>query len=92
MKVTETGFILFRKETWEKEGSYMFKPWEYTEAGYVTVCPHTIEYEVPDDFDPRPAQIKQLEEKQREAAAAFHALTTEINRQISELQALEFTA
>ena len=51
-----------------------------------------VEFEVPDDFDPRPAQIKALQEKQSKAAAAFHAMNIEIMRQINELQALEMTA
>ena len=51
-----------------------------------------VEFEVPDDFDPRPTQIKALQKKQTEAAAAFHAMNTEILRQINELQALEMTA
>ena len=51
-----------------------------------------VEVDIPDDFDPRPAQIKALQQKQTEAAAAFHAMNTEIMRQINELQALEMTA
>ena len=51
-----------------------------------------VEVDIPDDFDPRPAQIKALQEKQSKAAAAFHAMNTEIMRQINELQALEMTA
>ena len=50
-----------------------------------------VVFDVPDDFDPRLLQIKALEEKQQKAAAAFHALTIEIKRQIQELQALEMT-
>ena len=92
MKHIEEGFILYKKESWEATCGYMFKRWENPENGYTTVKPHTIEFEVPDDFDPRPAQIKALEKKQQEAAAAFHALTVEIKRQIQELQALEMTA
>ena len=55
----------------------------------VLIKPHEFEVDIPDDFDPRPAQIKALEEKQKQAAAAFHAMNTEIMRQISQLQALE---
>ena len=51
-----------------------------------------VEVDIPDDFDPRPLQIKALQKKQTEAAAAFHAMNTEIMRQINELQALEMTA
>ena len=50
-----------------------------------------VEFEVPDNFDPRPAQIKALQKKQTEAAAAFHAMTVENTRLINELQALEMT-
>ena len=50
-----------------------------------------VEFDIPDDFDPRPEQIKALQKKQTEAAAAFHAMNTEILRQINELQALEMS-
>ena len=50
-----------------------------------------VEFDVPKDFDPRPLQIKALQEKQTKAAAAFHAMNTEMMRQINELQALEMT-
>ena len=90
MKKTLNGFISFRKNAWD-DGGFHWHPYEMAEHGYITVMPHSIEVDIPDDFDPRPQQIKALEEKQRAAGAAFAALTTEINRQISELQALEFT-
>jgi len=48
-----------------------------------------IEVDIPDNFDPRPAQIQALKKKQEQAAADFHVQNTEILRQISELQALE---
>lgn len=59
---------------------------------HIFVTTLDVEFEVPDDFDPRPAQIKALQEKQKEAAAAFHAMTVENTRLINELQALEMTA
>ena len=57
----------------------------------IFIATKEVEFEVPDDFDPRPEQIKVLQEKQTKAAAAFHAMNTEILRQINELQALEMT-
>ena len=51
-----------------------------------------VEFDIPDDFDPRPAQIAALKAKQKEAAAAFHAMNNDLMRQINELQALEMTA
>ena len=58
----------------------------------VMVKPLEIEVDIPDDFGPRPQQIAALQAKQKKAAAAFHAINTEIMRQINELQALEITA
>lgn len=69
--------------------------WPYKktyEPGAVMVVPHDITVEIPDDFDPRPDQIASLKEKQKDAAAAFHAFTVETNRQINELQAIEYVA
>ena len=60
--------------------------------GLIFVVSVDVEFEVPDDFDPRPEQIKALQKKQTEAAAAFHAMNTEIMRQINELQAVEMAA
>ena len=62
-----------------------------SESENIFIASVDVEFEVPDDFDPRPQQIKALQEKQKEAAAAFHAMNTEIMRQINELQALEMT-
>ena len=63
-----------------------------SESENIFIASVDVDFEVPDDFDPRPAQIKALEQKQKEAAAAFHAMNTEIMRQINELQALEMAA
>jgi hypothetical protein len=56
------------------------------------VSEQTVEVEVPDNFDPRAKQIAALEERKREMTAKFQAAVTEINRRISELQAIEFAA
>ena len=58
--------------------------------GVLLTIPSAITFEVPDDFDPRPAQVAILKKQQADAAAAFAALTVEINRQINELQAIEY--
>ena len=65
---------------------------DMTEYGDIYIAPIEVSFEVPDNWDPRPAQIKALQEKQRAAGAAFAALTTEINRQISQLEAIEHVA
>jgi hypothetical protein len=50
-----------------------------------------VTFEVPDNFDPRPAQVKALQAKELELRAQFAAAVTEIHRQISQLQAIEHT-
>ncbi|MES2942965.1 MAG: hypothetical protein V4772_08880 [Pseudomonadota bacterium] len=93
MKKTITGFIIYKTDSWvdddKRIGFDTFDPRRLTDSRSVVIREHSIEVDVPDNFDPRPQQIKKLEEKQQEAAAAFHALTIEIKRKISELQSLE---
>ena len=89
MKKTIKSYLLFKMSNNEFD-VWGFKPCSTSE--YIVVDCKEVEFDMPDDFDPRPAQIKALEQKQKEAAAAFHAMNTEIMRQIQELQALELTA
>ena len=58
---------------------------------YIPIVSHTFTVEIPADFDPRPTQIEALEAKRKELQAQFAAAVTEINRQISQLQAIEYT-
>jgi hypothetical protein len=55
----------------------------------VVVSERQIEVEVPDDFDPRPAQIANLQAEEVRARAAFTSRISEIRRQIGELTAIE---
>jgi len=51
-----------------------------------------IEIDVPENYDPRAQQIAALQELQAKASADYQKTVTEIQRRISELQALEYTA
>ena len=91
MKKTLKGFLHFSTESWSY-GEIVFFGCDMSKSstsGYIMIKTLEIEADIPDDFDPRPAQIKALQEKQTKAAADFHAMNTEIMRQINELQALE---
>jgi hypothetical protein len=57
-------------------------------ATYVSVCEHELTFDLPANFDPRPIEIKALEEKAKEIQAEATAKCTEIFRRISELQAI----
>ena len=96
MKRTIKGYVTYTKRAWETQPEinfFNFDPRKESHmVDYVVVKQQEIEIEVPDDFDPRPAQIKALEAQQQKARADFEKLCTDIQRQISELQALEHTA
>lgn len=60
--------------------------------GRIFVQEHLTTVEVPDDFDPRPAQVAALEAEKQKARADFQARITEIDRQIQSLMAIEMAA
>lgn len=93
MKIKTTVHIHFTKYSWETEGcfqamSYVIKD----DVNHAYVGPQEIEVEVPDHFDPRPAQIAVLEARKQKIMADFQQSVTDINRRISELSAVEYTA
>ena len=56
------------------------------------VCEQEVEVEVPDDYDPRAQQVAALEKQKQKVMADYQKSVTDINRRISELQAIEYTA
>ena len=62
-----------------------FKAW----ANYVPICAHTVEADIPDDFDPRPGMIEVLQEERKRAHANFAAKVMEIDQCINSLLAIE---
>ena len=90
MKKTLKGFLHYSTSTYVT--GYEVWPLKIVDSDkLIFVKEIDVDVEVPDDFDPRPARIAALKEKQKQAAADFHAFTTETMRQINELQALEMT-
>jgi hypothetical protein len=70
---------------------YRFFPGQKDNFGsYIAICEHELTFDLPADFDPRPVEIKALEEKAKEIQAEATAKCTEIFRRISELQAITF--
>lgn len=70
---------------------YHFGPGTFRSYGSkIAVCEHTLEFDLPADFDPRPIEIKALEKKAAEIQAEATAKCTEIFRRISELQAITY--
>lgn len=95
-KHTIKAHIIWEKWT-NSDGEFIVQsgPAHTSSSGAYTqidICTQDIEFDLPESFDPRPAQIAQLEAKKAEIRAKFAASITEIERQISELQAITFEA
>ena len=93
--VTIKGFIVFDSHRARLPSCYPAGPYTFNTYGatddHTVIQEHTISVEIPADFDPRPGMVKALEAKKRDAEAAFAKLVTDINRQISKLQAIEYS-
>jgi len=55
---------------------------------YLGVCAAPLEFDLPDDFDPRAGQIEALRATKQTLMAEFSARCTEIERQIQNLLAI----
>jgi hypothetical protein len=91
MRISTKLHIYFQKYSWETEGKFVPFAYQMDSADYTFVCEQDIELEVPDNYDPRAQQIVALKEKRQKVMADFQKSVTEINDQISKLQALEYT-
>lgn len=90
-KHTIDGFITWRHAAWMSRPEVGFLTYDpkAVDGDFVVIRPHSFEVEVPDDFDPRSAQVAVLREKREKAAAAFSAYVAEIDASISKLLAIE---
>lgn len=90
MKVQIDGWILFGRNEWEhhREPYYKFYAYDQSE-GFVCVKEHSFEVEVPDDFDPRPKMVEQLELEKKSITAEFNEKIVSLNAQIQSLLAIE---
>ena len=93
MKKIIKGFITWEKSKYATKPTIDFLTFDPRTVSsfesYVVVREHSIEIEVPDDFDPRPHQIANLRAEEIKLRADFAERITENARQINELQAIE---
>ena len=93
MKIKTTIHVHFVKYEWETEGRFEAMSYKIRDdTNYAYVGLQEIEIDVPENFDPRPAQIAVLEAEKQKVMAEFQKSITIINERISKLQALEYTA
>ena len=93
MKVKTTVHIHYNQFSWQQNGDYTVYSCKLDDTESRTyVGEQEIEIDVPDDYDPRAQKIAALEKHKAKVMADYHKTVTDINRRISELQAIEFTA
>lgn len=90
MKVTKPGFVYQEVRTYSGPTDFQWFQFEGSPEGYVLIGPCDLTFEIPDDFDLNSHKIKTLKDKKQKAMADFQLLVTQIDRQISELTAIEF--
>ena len=87
---TITGFIHYQPPFYEGDKPHFsFFSWDASDQGYLAVMPHTIEVELPDDFNPISAQVQALQAKKAAVLAEYQKRVADINEQLSKLQCLE---
>ena len=92
MKVKTTVHIYFSQFSWEQNGNYTVFSCKLEDTECRTyVGDQEIEIDVPENYDPRAQKIAALEKQKQKIMADFQKSVTDINRRISELQALEYT-
>lgn len=95
MKVKITGHVTYVKYSWETEGRYiiMASPASGADSSYTDVGVSVdVDVDIPDDFNPTAMQLSALEKQKQDLSEKFHITVARINKQISELQAIEHTA
>jgi hypothetical protein len=93
MKVKITACVHYKKYSWEEEGEFEVFSFKFDDDDHRTfVCEQEIEIDVPDNYDPRAQQVAALEKKKRKIMADYQKMVTDINDQISKLQAIEYTS
>lgn len=86
------GFIQAKRFDRSNEiGYYFVQSKNMTEYGYMLVCPHVIEFELPPDFNPVAKELEALNAQKEKLRQEFAASVRRIDEQISKLQAIEFT-
>lgn len=91
-KHTIKGFVTYEKSKYEDAPQIDFmsyKPSPSLWPDLVIVSEHSIEVEVPDDFDPRPAQLAALDKKETALKAAFAKAMMELADDRSKLLCIE---
>lgn len=72
-------------------GTYTFSECDISCDKFVRVTKSSLEFEVPQDFDPTRAQLAALDEEERAARLKLAEALASIDGRRSKLQAIEYT-
>ena len=91
-KPDETDYILKEKNVIDGV-KYLFDSFQFSPKSevFTKVCDFELKFDLPESFNPVESFIANLNAEKKKAMADFQARCTEIDRQISQLQAIEFT-
>lgn len=92
MKVTKPGFVYQEVRSYSGPADFQWFAFSGELDGYIFIGPCDLTFEIPDGFDVNSHKIKALKDIKQKAMADFQKRITDIDRQISELTALEFAA
>jgi hypothetical protein len=92
MKKEIKGYITFRDAYGRQEFDFLtYNPTQFDHNDRIVIREETIEVEIPDDFDPRPEQVRMLQEQQQKVRAQMVSRINELQDRINKLLALEMT-
>jgi hypothetical protein len=92
MKIKSTVHLHLTKYSWQTESYFEVFSYKISNENHSYINSQEVEIEVPENYDPRPAQIAALEAQKQKVMADQEKAITIINERISKLQALEYTA
>lgn len=87
------GFVHHNKEAWDETATYAIYPFSMqgTLGSCVLVGEQQFEVEIPDDFNPIPAQLAVLEEEKRKLRLKLAEELARLDERISKLTCIEHT-
>lgn len=94
MKVTMKGILHFTQWSWENVPSYRIYDVDMTNRSdenvtYAPIKEVSIDFEIPDDFDPRPAVIAGLRDQKQKILADAQVAANKVEERIQQLLCLE---
>lgn len=97
MQIKRTIYLNYDPSLYSEEdesfvaSQYDMREWsDENRRGRIYVGEQQVTFEVPDNFDPRPHQIADLEAERAALREQFNTRLKEINDRIASLQAIEF--